>query len=85
LGAGGIKEKHKHTHTEMKDTNTNQNSTMNPEENDMDYSQDCCGDDSYQYEDTSECPVCEAIGCCDEACEMEIDRAEYLAQYWADF
>ena len=81
MGAGGIKEKHKHTHTEMKDTNTNQN----PEENDMDYSQDCCGDDSYQYEDTSECPVCEAIGCCDEACEMEIDRAEYLAQYWADF
>tara|TARA_Y100000591_G_C21367237_1_gene466983 strand:- start:207 stop:407 length:201 start_codon:yes stop_codon:yes gene_type:complete len=49
---------------------------------DMDYSQDYNGD---YMEDEPDCPVCGACGCNDEVCEEEMDKAEYLAQYWADF
>ena len=49
---------------------------------DIDYSQDM---GNHYTDDEPDCPVCGACGCCDEQCEMEIDRAEYLAQYWADF
>ena len=49
---------------------------------DIDYSQDM---GNHYTDDEPDCPVCGACGCCDEECEMEIDRAEYLAQYWADF
>ena len=49
------------------------------DESDMDYSQDI------HTHDDSECPVCDEIGCCRPSCEEEIERAEYMAQYWADF
>ena len=49
---------------------------------DIDYSQNM---DNHYTDDEPDCPVCGACGCCDEECEMEIDRAEYQAQYWADF
>ena len=49
---------------------------------DIDYSQDM---GNHYTDDEPDCPVCGACGCCDEECEMEIDRTEYLAQYWADF
>ena len=47
---------------------------------DMDYSQDI-----YTHDNDSECPVCDEFGCCKDSCEEEIEKAEYLAQYWADF
>ena len=31
------------------------------------------------------CPICEQCGCKKEECEMEIERQEYMAEYWADF
>ena len=49
---------------------------------DIDYSQNM---DNHYTDDEPDCPVCGACGCYDEQCEMEIDRAEYQAQYWADF
>lgn len=49
---------------------------------DIDYSQDM---GNHYTDDEADCPVCGACGCCDEECEMEIDRAEFQAQYWADF
>jgi hypothetical protein len=60
----------------MTDTNTN----MDVDESTMDYSQD-----GYAYENDSECPVCDVSGCCRASCAEEIEKAEFFAQYWADF
>ena len=92
---GRTREKtHRQTHTHNKMTDLN--NTAEVYDNEMDYSQEVDNfvDDEMDYsqdmgdhytDDEPDCPVCGACGCCDEECEMEIDRAEYLAQYWADF
>ena len=75
---------------------TDQNNTAEVYDNEMDYSQEVENfvDDEMDYsqdmgdhntDDEPDCPVCGACGCYDEECEMEIDRVEYQAQYWADF
>jgi len=92
---GRTREKtHRQTHTHNK--MTDQNNTAEVYDNEMDYSQEVENfvDDEMDYsqdmgdhytDDEPDCPVCGACGCYDEECEMEIDRAEYQAQYWADF
>ena len=32
-----------------------------------------------------ECPICDQCGCQSEKCELEMERQEYMAEYWADF
>ena len=64
----------------MQDNNqTTSNSEMDIDECD-DYSQnmDVC-------HDCDECPVCSDYGCTNSDCIEEIEKAEYYAQYWADF
>ena len=92
---GRTREKtHRQTHTHNK--MTDQNNTAEVYDNEMDFSQEVENfvDDEMDYsqdmgdhytDDEPDCPVCGACGCYDEECEMEIDRAEYQAQYWADF
>ena len=98
---GRTREKtHRQTHTHNKMTDQNNTAEVYDNENDfsmevenfvddgMDYSQDIdfsqdMGD--HYTDDEPDCPVCGSCGCYDEECEMEIDRAEYQAQYWADF
>jgi len=75
--------KEPHTHTIMTDntcTNNHMDTDVDVDESDMDYSQDI-----HAHDNDSECPVCDEIGCCRPSCEEEIERAEYMAQYWADF
>lgn len=38
-----------------------------------------------EMEFTYTCPICECEGCNSEECELEIERQEYMAEYWADF
>ena len=35
--------------------------------------------------DEHECPICCECGCESEECDLEIERQEYMAEYWADF
>lgn len=37
--------------------------------------------DNYEHE----CPICRECGCDSNECELEIERQEYMAEYWADF
>ena len=71
----------KTTHiNKMQDNNhTTSNSEMDIDECD-DYSQnmDVC-------HDCDECPVCSDYGCTNSDCVEEMEKAEYYAQYWADF
>ena len=77
----------------MQDNNqTTINSEMDIDECD-DYSQnmdEChdCEDYSQNMDvchDCDECPVCSDYGCTNSDCVEEIEKAEYYAQYWADF
>ena len=33
----------------------------------------------------NDCVICGECDCQSEKCEMEIERQEYMAEYWADF
>lgn len=41
------------------------------------------GDDWEQ--DGVECPICCRCDCGSQVCELEIERQEFYAEYWADF
>ena len=44
--------------------------------------------DYLEYErevNENDCPICGECGCRRKSCEMEIERQEYMAEYWADF
>ena len=36
-------------------------------------------------DDMVDCPVCRNTGCTDDMCVEVIEKAEYMAQFWADF
>jgi hypothetical protein len=83
VGRAKGKDRQTHTHNKMTNqTDTNMDIDVVIDNLDMDYSQDYNVD---YMEDEPDCPVCGACGCNDEVCEEEMDKAEYLAQYWADF
>lgn len=36
-------------------------------------------------QDGDECPICCRCNCGSQECELEIERQEFYAEYWADF
>lgn len=47
---------------------------------------ECVYDSCDEWEqDGEECPICCRCNCGSQECELEIERQEFYAEYWADF